>query len=51
MAQSTPRSNFTDVRSSDTSVTGLNLGNDDKFATAMAAVGTFPEIILDLLKL
>ena len=51
MTQSSPRSNFTDVLNSETSVTGLNIRNDDHFVTAMAAVGTFPEIVKSLMKL
>jgi len=51
MTQSTPTSNFTDVRAADTSVAGLSVANDDHLVTAMAAVGTFPEIVKALLKL
>jgi hypothetical protein len=39
------------VRAADTSVAGLSVANDDHFVTAMAAVGTFPEIVKALLKL
>jgi hypothetical protein len=51
MVSSTPRSNFTDVRSPETSITGLDISNDDHFTTALAAVGTFPEIMTNLMRL
>jgi hypothetical protein len=50
VVSSTPRSNFTDVRSPDTTVTNLDISNDDHFTTALAAIGTFPELVTSLMQ-